>query len=146
MKVCLACSHGGHLDELLQLSQVWGEHERIYITYPGFAARNLDKVFLVANWARQPWMLIPVFWRVLMTIMQERPSVIVSTGAEIALPVFIAGWLLGIPRVFIESYCRVHSPSTTGKFVYYISSLFLVQWPEMLEVYGPKATFWGGVY
>jgi beta-1,4-N-acetylglucosaminyltransferase len=134
------------LDELLQLKEAWAGQEVFFITYQGFGARQLGRVYLVNNWAKQPWLLALIFGRMLFILLKERPSAIVSTGAEIALPVFVLGWIMRIPRVFIESYCRVRSASATGKFVYRISSLFLVQWPGMLPVYGPKAKFWGSVY
>ncbi|MDP3029141.1 MAG: hypothetical protein Q8O04_06545 [Deltaproteobacteria bacterium] len=46
------------------------------------------------------------------------------------------------PRIFIESWSRVTTKSTTGKICYYLSDLFFVQWPELIKRY-PKAIYAG---
>jgi UDP-N-acetylglucosamine:LPS N-acetylglucosamine transferase len=81
-------------------------------------------------------------WRVLR---RERPDAIVSLGAEIALPFFYLSKLLGIRTIFIESWCRVENLSKTGRLVYPIADVFLVQWPQLLRICGPKAQYQGAV-
>ncbi len=78
-------------------------------------------------------------------IAKERPTIIVSTGSEIAIPFFYLGRLLGIATLFIESWCRVKTPSGTGRLVYPVATHFLVQWEPLLERYGSKARFRGRV-
>ena len=85
---------------------------------------------------------LPRMWRVLR---EQRPDVVVSTGSEIAIPVFYLAKLLGMKTVFIETCSRVQMPTGTGRLVYPISDVFLVQWPEMLSSYGPKAQYKGGL-
>ena len=41
---------------------------------------------------------------------RERPSLVVSAGAGVAVPFFVAAWMLRIPTVFIEVYDRVDTP------------------------------------
>ena len=43
-------------------------------------------------------------------LLRERPSLLVSAGAGVAVPFFVAAWLLRIPTVFIEVYDRVDTP------------------------------------
>nr|MCR4756139.1 polysaccharide biosynthesis protein [Lachnospiraceae bacterium] len=52
---------------------------------------------------------------------------------------------LGIKVVYVESFARVNEPSLTGKLVYNMSDLFMVQWEDMLEKY-PKSMLGGGIF
>lgn len=82
---------------------------------------------------------------VLAVLLKEHPDVILSLGAEIAVPFFYLGRLLGIKTFYIESWCRVEDLSLTGRLLYPVSDIFWVQWPELLCVCGPKASFHGAV-
>ena len=76
---------------------------------------------------------------------RERPDVVISLGAEIAIPFIYVGRLMGIKTMYIESWCRVENLSRTGRLVYNVAHVFWVQWPELLESCGPKAEYNGGV-
>jgi UDP-N-acetylglucosamine transferase subunit ALG13 len=65
----------------------------------------------------------------------RRPSVIISTGAGLALPFFVVGWILRIPTVYIEVFDRIDSRTLTGRLCRPFSSLFLVQWEEQRRLY-----------
>ena len=66
---------------------------------------------------------------------RERPSVVVSAGAGVALPFFVAAWLLGIPTVFIEVYDRVDTPTMTGRLCGPFTTRRIVQWQSQLDFY-----------
>lgn len=66
---------------------------------------------------------------------KERPNLIVSSGAAIAVPFFLVGRLLGAKTVYIEVFDRVDAPTLTGRLVRRITDLFIVQWLEMEQVY-----------
>lgn len=144
MKLCLVCSHGGHMTELLELQSVWAEHETFFITY--HSERELpSRAYKFKNLTERKLRVIPMSLQVLRILWRERPDWIVSDGAEIAIPVFFAAKLLRIRTLFIESFCRVNAPSFTGRILYPFSDVFLVQWPSLLEHYGSKARYEGGV-
>ena len=73
---------------------------------------------------------------------KSRPDVIISAGPSMTIPLFWLSKLMGIKTIFLESWVRVHHGSITGKLVYPVSDLFLVQWPTMKKQY-PKAVFAG---
>lgn len=76
--------------------------------------------------------------------MDENPEVVITTGAGFALPLcFLAKFVLNSKIIFIESFSRVFSPSLTGKLLYPISNLFIVQWKPLLKKYG-KNVLYGG--
>lgn len=47
--------------------------------------------------------------------------------------------------IYIESFAKLNNKSVTGKMVYPFADYFLVQWPEMKEIY-PNALYHGTVY
>lgn len=71
-------------------------------------------------------------WKVLR---KERPNLIISSGAAVAVPFFVLGKLLGAKCVYVEVFDRVDKPTMTGRMLNGIADLFVVQWPEQLEVY-----------
>jgi|AntRauMinimDraft_4_1070384.scaffolds.fasta_scaffold02062_4 UDP-N-acetylglucosamine:LPS N-acetylglucosamine transferase len=145
MKIALVSSHGGHLTEISALTGSFEEYETFHITYQSPRTESLDDSYLVENIGTSPIKMIYAFISMVHIFAKERPDVIVSTGAEIAIPAFLLGWVLGCENVFIESLCRVRTKSKTGQIVYYLSNKFLVQWEELESLYGDKAEFRGSV-
>ena len=66
---------------------------------------------------------------------RERPSLVVSAGAGVAVPFFVAAWLLRIPTVFIEVYDRVDTPTMTGRLCGPFTTRRIVQWQSQLDFY-----------
>ena len=66
---------------------------------------------------------------------QFRPDIVISTGAGVALPFFVLAKLRRVPTCYIEVYDRINSRTLTGRLCHPFSDLFLVQWPEQLELY-----------
>jgi UDP-N-acetylglucosamine:LPS N-acetylglucosamine transferase len=148
MKIGLVCSEGGHLTEMLYLLEAFEGHHLFFVTYHSERVRELERDYCVyalkdigTNPLRMAFSLL-LAWRILR---RERPNVLISTGSEIAIPFFILGKILHIHTIFVESCCRVLSPSKTGKVLYPFANVFLVQWPQLLAVYGAKAHYQGGL-
>lgn len=55
------------------------------------------------------------------------------------------GKLFGAKTVYIEVFDRIDKPTLTGKLVYPITDLFIVQWEEMKKIY-PKAKNLGSIF
>ena len=81
-------------------------------------------------------------WKILR---KERPDLIISSGAAVAVPFFYLGKLFGAKLVYIEVFDRIDKPTMTGKLVYPIVDKFIVQWEEMKKVY-PKAVNLGSIF
>jgi len=144
MKLCLVCSHGGHMTELLELQSAWEGHEVFFITYE--SQRRLPaRAYTFGNLTERRLRVVPMFVRVLDILRKERPDWVISDGAEIAIPVFVAAKLLRLRTMFIESFCRVNTPSFTGRVLYPLADVFFVQWSSLLARYGSKARYEGGV-
>jgi beta-1,4-N-acetylglucosaminyltransferase len=148
MKICLICSHGGHFTETLQILEAFAGHEVFFATYhsPREAqVAAIARAYFTENIGTSVWrMLGATLWAV-QILRREQPDVVVSLGAEIAVPFLYLAKLLRIKTLFVESWCRVENLSLTGKLVYPIADAFWVQWPQLLSICGPKAEYHGAV-
>lgn len=146
MKIALVCSQGGHVTEMLFLMEAFKDHEYFFITYNDPNVKQLKyKKFLLDDVGFNPCKMMILSIRIFKILQKEKPDVIISTGAEIAIPCFFQAKIMGIKTIYIESWCRVKSKSKTGRILYYFSDIFLVQWPELLKRYGKKAVYEGAV-
>lgn len=139
LKMCLVGSSGGHLTHLYMLKPIWEKNDRFWVTfdkedakslleneimYPCYFPTNRNLINLIRNTA--------VAWRVLR---KERPDLIISSGAAIAVPFFYLGKLFGAKLVYIEVFDRIDKPTLTGRLVYPITDRFIVQWEEQRKIY-----------
>jgi beta-1,4-N-acetylglucosaminyltransferase len=145
VRICLVCSHGGHLSEMLQLMDAFQGHETFFITYDSERTRGLERRYLLKNIGTNPFFMAQAFLSTLRILISERPQLIVSTGSEIAIPAFYLAKIIRIRTIFIESWTRVDRPTGTGKLVYPVADVFLVQWERLLSKYGRKARYEGAI-
>jgi beta-1,4-N-acetylglucosaminyltransferase len=145
-KIGLICSPGGHLVEILQLLEALDGYSVFFLTYKEKATSDRKNTYYMRNFARNPLYLIIGILKILFIFLTERPKVLFSTGAEIAIPSFYIGkFLFRTKLVYLECSAQVYHPSLTGRWVYPITDLFLVQWEPLLRQYGPKAKYVGGL-
>lgn len=148
MKIALVCTHGGHLTEILQLMDAFRDYEIFIATNHSSRedeVRRIANTYFTDNFGYSPWRIFKGFFWAFRILSHEKPKVIVSMGAEIAVPFFLLAKLFGIRTLFIESWCRVNNLSLTGKLVYPITDEFWVQWPQLLETCGSKAKYKGAI-
>ncbi|MDT2391061.1 PssD/Cps14F family polysaccharide biosynthesis glycosyltransferase [Enterococcus avium] len=149
MKVCLVGSSGGHLTHLYLLKPFWENEERFWVTF-----EKDDAVSVLENEKMYPCYyptnrnlknLIKNTFLAVRILKREKPDLIVSSGAAVAVPFFYLGKLFGAKTVYIEVFDRIDKPTLTGKLVYPVTDKFIVQWEEMIKVY-PKAINLGGIF
>lgn len=131
------------------LKPTWEKYERFWVTFDKEDARSILKdekmypCYYPTN--RNLKNLIKntfVAWKVLR---KEKPDLIISAGAAVAVPFFYLGKLMGKKLIYIEVFDRVDKPTLTGRLVYPIVDEFIVQWEEQLKVY-PKAKNFGSIF
>ena len=146
MNICIVASDGGHMTEALFLRPAYAGHDIFLITYANPRMGGLPfPIHMVSKFDRNPFKLIAVLWKVFSTFLRERPGMVLSTGAEIAIPVFLMAKLFRAKTVFIETLTRVEKPSLTARILYPFADRFYVQNPESLKSFGPKAEYHGGI-
>jgi UDP-N-acetylglucosamine:LPS N-acetylglucosamine transferase len=95
-----------------------------------------EHVFLTNFQPHRKWTLIVNCIQALFWLLVKRPDVVITTGAGVAVPtVYFAKKLLGAKIVFVNSAADVTHPSRTPVWIEKYADLFLVQWPEMKEVF-----------
>jgi len=139
MKICLVSSSGGHLSQLICLKEVWGQREHFFVTLRNYAADELrehSRVYIV-DWAnrRHPVKLLKLAIQCLVILLQERPDVILSTGAAVGCLICILGKLLGNKIIWIDTLSHVDRLTLSGNIIRHFADLFLVQWPELAQKY-----------
>lgn len=147
-KVMLVCNKGGHYSELMCLKSCWeGISEPWMVTDKHDACLDFGNRYLefeAFNYSRKKFRALVGNCKYALRLCRRiRPDYVVSTGAGIAVPVMLAAKLCGAKLVFIESRARVYSRSKTGCILYPFCDTFIVQWPELLDVYGDKAEYFG---
>ena len=149
MKVCLVGSSGGHLTHLYMLKPFWQDKERFWVTFNKEDANSIlegEQVYhcyYPTNRSLKALLInTRLAWKVLR---KERPDVIVSSGAAVAVPFFYLGKLFGLKTIYIEVFDRIDKPTMTGKMVYPVTDRFIVQWEEMKQVY-KKAINLGSIF
>ena len=149
LKVCLVGSSGGHLTHLYMLKPFWENKNRFWVTFDKEDARSILKeekmypCYFPTN--RSLKALIKntkIAWKVLK---KEKPDLIISSGAAVAIPFFYLGKLFGAKTIYIEVFDRIDKPTVSGKLVYPVTDKFIVQWEEMKKVY-PKAINLGSIF
>ena len=149
MTVLLVASTGGHLAQLLELRPWWENEERHWVTFQkadALAALEDEAV----TWAHHPTTrnlpnALRNFALAISVLRLHRPELVVSTGAGVALPFFVAARLLRVRTAYLEVFDRIELPTMTGRLCYPLSDTFLVQWPEQQVLY-PDSTLVGTVY
>jgi len=151
VRVALVASSGGHLEELSKLKEIRSKYDCFLVTEKSNFEINefCEKKYFVPKMDRKQLLFLPKFiWLFLKTIqilLKEKPEFVITTGALIAYPFCVVGRLMNIKVIYIESFARINKPSLTGRLVYNLSDLFMVQWEDMLKEY-PKSMLGGDLF
>jgi len=151
-KICLISSVGGHLTQLQQLHELYKKFDYFIITErTPFTSdmKTREKVYLMPLINRRKWSFVPKlifnFTYSIAILFKEQPDIVISTGALNTVPFCILAKIFGRKLIFIESYAKVNTPTVTGRLLYKIADLFIIQWKPLLAYY-PKAVFGGSIY
>jgi beta-1,4-N-acetylglucosaminyltransferase len=148
MKVLVVCSQGGHLTEMMELLSAFNGHELAFATYSGSRLPELEAIAPTYHRSFRgvdPISAFLYFIFALKVLLKAKPDVIVSNGAEIAIPFFYLGKLYGSRLVYVEGLFSVEKPTKTGRLVYPVCDRFLVQWPDLAAKVGKKARYEGAL-
>jgi len=154
-KVLFISSTGGHLNELLQLSPLFEKYDYHIITEKDKTNEYLQdkydgKVSYLPYGTRSHFItyIFKYLYLIIKTFflyIKIRPKVIVTTGTHTAGPMCYLGKIFGSKIIYIETYANINRKTATGRLIYPIADLFIVQWEEMLNIY-PKAIYGGQIF
>lgn len=148
VKLGLVASSGGHLFELNSLKKFWGKQKRFWVSFPTEDAKCIlkrEKVY----WAffptnRNALNLLKNIVLAFKILLKEKPDIILSTGAGVAVPFLLVGKILRSRTLYLELITRSRELSLTAYLVYPFVDKLLVQWPELASKY-KKAEFRGRI-
>ena len=154
-KVLFISSTGGHFNELMQLKPLFEKYDYHIITEKDKTNENLKEKYgkkisyLPYGTRSQIYSYIfKYFYLCLKTIylyIKIRPKYIITTGTHTAGPMCYLGKIFRSKIIYIETFANKNTKTATGKLIYPIADLFIVQWEDMLKLY-PKAIYGGSIY
>lgn len=153
MKICLVASGGGHLRQIMQLEPFFRKHDYYIVTEDTPLAQSIaqnHRVRFVPHFAfgqrklKSPWVFflsglknfLFAFW----ILLQERPHVVISTGAGGAFATLFWGAVTFRKVIYIETIARVEKPSLFGSMARHFAHLCLVQWQDLVDAW-PSAHY-----
>jgi len=146
IKVCIACSPGGHMIQARYLAKAYQKYNYFFFTFSGPVAQGLSKnqpVRTIPNIVRHnplTWIIGALCSAYIVAV--ERPDVVITTGAGVVVFLCIFAKLAGAKLIFIESMAKIERPTLTARILYPFSDLFFVQWPGLLKFF-PLARYEG---
>lgn len=154
-KVLFISSTGGHFNELMQLSPLFEKYDYHIITEKDKTNSYLKekygkKISYLPYGTRSKLFsyVFKYFYLCLKTIylyFKIRPKYIITTGTHTAGPMCYLGKIFRSKIIYIETFANKNTQTATGKLIYPIADLFIVQWEEMLKLY-PKAKYGGSIF
>jgi beta-1,4-N-acetylglucosaminyltransferase len=148
LEVLLVCTTGGHLLQLLALRPAWEQRTRLWVTHESSDAVSLLEAEPVA-YAYAPTSRnlrnllrnLRLAWRI---VSRERPRIVLTTGAGVAVPFAWVARLRGARIVYVESITRTEGLSLSARLVAPIADQLYVQWPELAAAHR-RATYCGNL-
>ena len=148
IKIGLITSKGGHLFQLSQLKPWWRSYERFWVTFRGLDSRSIltNETVHYAHYpeSRNLKNFLKNLILAYQILKRNKPDLLISCGAGIAPPFFYIAKIMSIKTIFIEPYDFIKYPSLSGKLVYPIADLFLVQ-HQIQQKHYPKSKYLGSI-
>lgn len=148
MRALVVLGEGGHTKEMLALVESLGndlqyayllvegdEVSQAKVTRPGPVYRVRRPRDKDHHFVRDALRTLRSSFQSLGVLKAFRPDVVLASGPAVAVPVCLLARLMGRRVVFVETGSRVTRLSLTGKLLYPVATLFLVQWPELARQY-----------
>lgn len=136
LKVMAIASSGGHWVQLLRIRRAFNDSEVVFVsTHKEFKPlRPGDKFFSVTDASRwNKMLLIRMAGEVHKLIRQEKPDIVISTGAAPGMAGIILGKLYGCRTIWVDSIANVEQVSLSGRLIKPFADLHLTQWPELAQ-------------
>lgn len=137
-KICYVTSCGGHLTEVLEYSKKLEKYDHFFVINRKKDISFVKKKFYVVSHSTFDLKFFLVLYQAYKILKIEKPDLIISTGASLAVQFFILAKIFKINNLFIESLTRVNELSRTGKIVKLLTKNFFVQTITLKKKYNLK--------
>ncbi len=154
-RVMFISSTGGHLSEMLELKALFNDYNYTIITEKTKSNLKLkdkykSKIHYLVYGTKDhmltyPFKLLYNSFKSLYYYIKIRPDYIITTGAHTAGPMCLIGKIFGSKIIYIETFANKETKTITGRLLYPVSDLFVVQWKTMQKLY-PDAVYGGWIF
>jgi len=100
---------------------------------------KLRRYFSLKNFI-DPFLIILGFFQACFIILKTRPSLVMSAGSFVSVPIIWAAWLLGVPILIHQQDVR---PGLANKLMAPFANIITVAFKESLNYFGKKAIWTG---
>jgi hypothetical protein len=139
-KLLAVSSGGGHWVQLLRIKHAFEDCDVTFVTvHESYHTQVPHNNFYVVNDANR-WDkigLLKAARRLARIIWNERPDIVVSTGAAPGYLALRLGRILGARTVWLDSIANVEELSLSGRRIGRSADLWLTQWPHLARPEGP---------
>lgn len=139
-KLLAVSSGGGHWVQLLRIKHAFEGCSVTFVTvHESYRKQVQDHNFYVVNDANR-WDkvgLLKAAQKLSWILWNERPDIVLSTGAAPGYIALRLGRILGARTVWIDSIANVEELSMSGSLIGRSADLWLTQWPHLAKPEGP---------
>ncbi|MBT3612586.1 MAG: oligosaccharide biosynthesis protein Alg14 [Flavobacteriales bacterium] len=133
-KILAISSSGGHWTQMQRITSSFSGNEVVYVsTLKGYVKEvSTCKYYQVKDasaWNKLN--LIVLFFQLIKIIMNERPDIVISTGAAPGLFAIIISRFVGAKTIWLDSIANYEQISLSGKLAKYFTHLHLTQWEHL---------------
>ncbi|PKM91457.1 hypothetical protein CVU82_02575 [Candidatus Falkowbacteria bacterium HGW-Falkowbacteria-1] len=109
--------------------------------YVAILSGKFRRYFSVSNFI-DLFKIFGAFWQSLFFLMRERPSILISAGAFVSVPLVFASWLLKIPVLIHQQDVE---PGLANKLMAPFAKVITVTFDKSLGCYGKRARLIGNI-
>ena len=154
-KILFISSTGGHLSEMMRLKGLFSHYDYHIETEKTKSNLSLKSdykghiSFLI--YGTKDHLFSYIFklayncFKSFFLYLRIHPDYVITTGAHTAGPMCLIAKIFGSKIIYIETFANIDTKTITGKMLYPVSDLFIVQWSKMKKHY-PKAIDGGWIY
>lgn len=133
-KVLAISSPGGHWTQMQRIASSFSGNEVVYVsTLKGYSKEvSACKYYQVRDAsAWNVFNLVVLFFQLITIIINERPNIVISTGAAPGFFAIIISRFIGARTIWLDSIANYEKISFSGKLVKYFTHLHLTQWEHL---------------
>jgi UDP-N-acetylglucosamine:LPS N-acetylglucosamine transferase len=142
-KLLAVSSGGGHWVQLLRVKRAFEDCEVTFVTvHESYRAQVPEHKFYLVNDANR-WTkiaLLKAARRIAWIVWNEKPDIVVSTGAAPGYLAVRFGRIMGARTIWLDSIANVEQLSMSGNQIGRCVDLWLTQWPHLARPNGPHYT------
>ncbi|BEV44199.1 UDP-N-acetylglucosamine--LPS N-acetylglucosamine transferase [Afipia carboxidovorans] len=142
-KLLAVSSGGGHWVQMMRIKHAFEGCDVTFVTvHESYRAQVPGHKFYLVNDANRWTMfaLLKAARRMAWLVWNERPDVVISTGAAPGYLALRFGRLMGARTIWLDSIANAERLSMSGDHVGRCADLWLTQWPHLARPNGPYYT------